>query len=875
MVRTVWPRDETGVRMRKWGARGGAAWATGAIVAMVVLGAPVMASAADTTPPPSTTAPSTTTPTTEPSPTTPPADLPPATGTPPSTDTPPATDAPITTPPTGDTTPLGGAPLRDAAPAVQVTPTLTVTPSTNLVNHQTVTVAGSGWTPNVGIGWAGCKNGGSGQNDCDLQNTGYATSDATGAFSATFTVHRILHTVNGDVDCATAPQTCTVGAGKVSNPTSEHAGAPISFDPSIPLPPPAALLAFPTTGLVEGQTVGMFGKGFVPSGAVYVVECSVPSVQTCQVLNTVTADATGGFITTVDVHRVLPMQPFASTDCASAPGTCRLRAVSGADYDFSADAFLTFDPNGPLPSFTVTVTPHTGLLNFQAVTVAGSGFTSSFGVQVIECKSAATSYQDCAQSGGSFAPTSPTGEFSLPYSVRRILHLTGGDFDCASAVDACSLVSTSFGSNPIVVASPVSFDNSVPPPLPPTISVTPATALVQGQQVTVTGSNFAPNAFLQLGECLTGFDPSGYCPFNGGSGAQADANGSFSTTFTVKRGVLDFSGYPPSIVDCAGAPQKCSINAFSYDGGDSASAPIDFDPSVPIHVPTASVSPQFGLPDRAVVAVHSSGFAPGERVLVSQCDGDVPVGGSCTNGPVDIHTADAQGVVDTTLRVHRTLDYFGGFYFFTTDTANCAAAVGQCVVRVQSIDDALSVKDVPLGFDPTAVAPPPVITTSPAGPYTDGEQVTVHGSGFTPGGTLGLAQCAAGVEPGGPTCDSQPGGLFDAFTADQNGEFSRTVTIHAQVQSTDVTIDCAGGATGCVLFAANRNDYDAERVGIPVTFASTGIPAPVHLTGVSPARALAFTGAGSSTQPLALAGIALLLVGGALVLVSRRRRVSA
>jgi hypothetical protein len=275
--------------------------------------------------------------------------------------------------------------------------------------------------------------------------------------------------------------------------------------------------------------------------------------------------------------------------------------------------------------------------------------------------------------------------------------------------------------------------------------------------------------------------------------------------------------------------------------------------------------------------VHSSGFAPGERVVISQCDADAPTAGiSCTSGVVNVLTADANGVVDTSLRVHRTLTYSGGIIIIT-DTANCAEEVGECVIRAQSLDDPLVVEDVPLGFDPTAVAPPPVLSTAPAGPYTDGEQVVVHGSGFTPDATLGLAQCEAGVEPNGHTCDSQPGGLFAEFRADSNGEFTRTITMHTQVHSTDSTIDCAA-AGSCVLFAANRQDFGAERAALPITFTSSG-GAPPGLTigakGESATRALAFTGAGARTVPLAVIGSTLVLVGGVLLLMSRRRRVAA
>ena len=189
-----------------------------------------------------------------------------------------------------------------------------------------------------------------------------------------------------------------------------------------------------------------------------------------------------------------------------------------------------------------------------------------------------------------------------------------------------------------------------------------------------------------------------------------------------------------------------------------------------------------------------------------------------------------------------------------------------------------------LGFDPNAVAPPPVITTTPPGPFTDGEQVTVHGSGFTPNAVLGLAECIAGVEPNGHTCDSSStstlaatsevdanaGGLFDQFTADVDGEFTRTITIRNQFQSTDGTVDCLTEPDGCVLLAANRGDFGAERTTLAIVFASgTG-----GSSGGTKVRALAFTGVGSGTGPLVLAGGAALALGLALLVAVRRRRVS-
>src|SRR4051794_23283329 len=889
-VRTVTRQAGTGAAMSRWGRRAGVAFATGAVVAALVLGIPAVAFAdggAASTPdgsatsepaPTDSTPPSTTPPSTTPPSTTPPSTTPPSTGAP-LDPTSPGTTSPATTSP-DTTSPDTTAPAE--APSVLLTPTLTATPSSGLVNLQHVTVTGAGFSPNVPVGWAECKSGSTGQAGCDINNVGFATTDATGAFSASYTVRRILHTANGPVDCATAPETCTIGAAKSSD-SNEKAGAPLTFDPTVPLPPPPTLLAGPTTDLVEGQSVALFGGGFVPSGQVLVAECLTPSsMQNCVLVGNVAADAKGSFITTVQVHRSVAQLPFGITDCAAAADTCRLVTVSSSDYDFEQEVALDFDPSGPLPTGSITVTPGSGLVQFQTVTVAGTGFAGP-GAQTIQCKSAATSAGDCNQNGYAFVPVTGAGTFTEQFSVRRILHLEAGDFDCASAPGACKLVAVSFGSAPIVASANLDFDASVPAPPPPAISVAPDAGLVSGQQVTVTGSHFQPSSFVQLGECLTDAESTGYCPFASNAFAQTDGNGAFTTSLTVRRGVPDFTSFPPAVVDCAGAVQQCSVQAFSGTG-DTASAPIDFDPSVPVKVPAVTVSPRLGLPDRGLVDVHATGLAPGEQVVVSECADDAPnFGFGCTNGLVNFLTADANGVVDTSVRVHRVITYSPGIVVIS-DTENCAAAVDACVLRVQSVDELLAVTDVPLGFDPTAVAPGPVLATTPGGPYTDGQQVEVHGSGFTPHATLGVAQCQSGVEPDGHTCDSNPG-LFDEFAADGNGEFTRTVTMHTHVDSTDATIDCGATGPGCVLFAANRNDYGDERVAVAITFvtgATTGGPtggpadAPAETVTVVPAtRTLAFTGAGSRVVPLAVTGLSLLLAGGLLVLLTRRRRLDA
>jgi LPXTG-motif cell wall-anchored protein len=171
---------------------------------------------------------------------------------------------------------------------------------------------------------------------------------------------------------------------------------------------------------------------------------------------------------------------------------------------------------------------------------------------------------------------------------------------------------------------------------------------------------------------------------------------------------------------------------------------------------------------------------------------------------------------------------------------------------------------VPLGFNPTAVAPPPVLTITPVGPFTDGQQVEVHGSGFSPDADLGMSECLADGVLDGSRCDSS---LYDVFSSDGNGEFTRTVTLHTKFAAPKGDVDCTTAPNGCVLFAANRQDFGDERTSIPIPFATGSGPTPTQTI-----RALAFTGAGSSTAPLAVVGALAVALGAALLVTARRRR---
>ena len=121
------------------------------------------------------------------------------------------------------------------ASAAFAAPALNVDPSTNLLDGQQVAVSGTSYTPGVAIGIAECRVGATDINGCDLRTLGTTTTDGSGAFSATYTVRRIITVDTGTLDCAI--DGCLVGAANVGD-YSEEATAPIAFDASVPPPPP-------------------------------------------------------------------------------------------------------------------------------------------------------------------------------------------------------------------------------------------------------------------------------------------------------------------------------------------------------------------------------------------------------------------------------------------------------------------------------------------------------------------------------------------------------------------------------------------------------------------------------------------------------------
>jgi hypothetical protein len=128
-----------------------------------------------------------------------------------------------------------------------------------------------------------------------------------------------------------------------------------------------------------------------------------------------------------------------------------------------------------------------------------------------------------------------------------------------------------------------------------------------------------------------------------------------------------------------------------------------------------------------------------------------------------------------------------------------------------------------LGFAGPAAAAGPSITVSPSSGLTNGQNVTVKGSGFTANyANMVIVQCAA-TATGANGCDTND----VKFTkADANGAFTVTLTVRSKFGSTDCTkVECiVQGHEGFSTTSGKTGTSSALHFGA----AAKPSPAPTH-----------------------------------------------
>ncbi|WP_067814592.1 neocarzinostatin apoprotein domain-containing protein [Nocardia inohanensis] len=160
-----------------------------------------------------------------------------------------------------------------------------------------------------------------------------------------------------------------------------------------------------------------------------------------------------------------------------------------------------------------------------------------------------------------------------------------------------------------------------------------------------------------------------------------------------------------------------------------------------------------------------------------------------------------------------------------------------------------------------------VITVSASAGLTEGQRITVNGSGFRPGlAAVAVGLCKLGFTSGIKHCDLEGGATFVNISGD--GTFP-TVTLTAHQRFHD--IDCA--RQQCVIAAAPLPGSEPDTIiaanssEIPVAFAGAQLPAPAPAAPVAARRSDNVSG---PSTPLWAATAVLLAIVSAVALTRRR-----
>jgi hypothetical protein len=198
----------------------------------------------------------------------------------------------------------------------------------------------------------------------------------------------------------------------------------------------ATITVTPSTGLRSGQIVTVAGSGFSSGASVRVGQCSnggENSLLDCDIANSITVSpADDGTFTT---PFTIETGTVGDGTCESGSTDCGIAAVNTDNTNQLATQSVQIGP-------VVTVTPQTGLVNGQAVTVSGVGFPGKLGqtVSVYQCASAHGA-GTCRSATAGTAVLSDSGQFTA-----RVKVATGstGSGSCAGG-STCYLLASDKG----------------------------------------------------------------------------------------------------------------------------------------------------------------------------------------------------------------------------------------------------------------------------------------------------------------------------------------------------------------------------------------------------------------------------------------------
>ena len=479
---------------------------------------------------------------------------------------------------------------------------------------------------------------------------------------------------------------------------------------------------------------------------------------------------------------------------------------------------------------TLSADPSTDLDDGQQITVSGAGFGAKTSYLILECPAGDANPLDCDPGAGAVVKSDQTGSFSSPYTAVRMIvgFESGTTIDCATA-DACDLTAVDEDLS-AVAETPIAFaDVAI---VPATVSAVPSTGLLDGQKITVSGTNYTPNAPVSLSECAgtSGEESCGIVSIGGGGGGGgggtggdtaagkgggggggfgetiADASGSFSTSFKVIR-IVDG---PEGPVDCA-QPPGCEILASNGAGTIQASVAISF-ADVAIVPPVMTATPSTGLEDGQTITVTGKGFSSRDELGVGECAAGSTDGSQCVLesglGNVAEVPTNRHGRFSISFNVARILTLDQG-------TIDCSQAPG-CVIGAVDLEGETGAVEsmVPISFDPAGKPLPPLNLQVHIDPTAIvGAATGSKGNSIAVKGTISCDRTKPvpvdiEMQVTEPVGAHQAGGALEGVAACAGGGVKFTVTVSSGRRAKTVFVP---GSAGVLLTAFADSGSSAEQ----------------------------------------------------------------
>lgn len=212
-------------------------------------------------------------------------------------------------------------------------------------------------------------------------------------------------------------------------------------------------------------------------------------------------------------------------------------------------------PSAPVVFFA----PGGDLADGQIILVGGVGFDPSSTLQFYEC-----AFGDC-QSLPFTASGDASGQFGRAVTVQRGLYMTFTPFDCA--VVSCALAVSSSTSEPESSTNEMTASVALPFGPRPSVSMSPAAGLLDGQSVTVRGEHLVPGQTVHAWECQEAYQ---LCTRGLGESAVVDTGGRISLNVQLVRWIPDYmDGFGDVPMDCAVATCNLALtlSGSEYEDG--------------------------------------------------------------------------------------------------------------------------------------------------------------------------------------------------------------------------------------------------------------------------------------------------------------------